>query len=186
MSAPGRPSGGRPRARRALVAGLGLALLALVATGARAQGSLRIPIGAPELREDLRISAGFLLRAPVLEPPGPAVDAAAVIHLQLEVDALRGNSYGFEPEDSVPYLRLPFALVHDRSGRRHEGVLTPMVSRDGFHYGATVPLPGPGVYTLTVEIRPPEGLVRHVDPRTGVSGWWSAFPVSWSFRYPPD
>jgi uncharacterized protein involved in high-affinity Fe2+ transport len=174
-------------ARHPLVRGLVLALLALVATGAWGQGgSSRIPIGAPELREDLRITAGFLPRAPVLEPPGPAVDAAAIIHLQLEIDALRGNPYGFEPEDSVPYLRLPFALVHDRSGRRLEGVLAPMVSREGFHYGATVPLPGPGVYTLTVEIRPPEGLARHVDPRTGVSAWWSAFPVSWTFRYPPD
>jgi periplasmic iron binding protein len=122
----------------------------------------------------------------VLEPPGPAVDAPAVVHLQVEVDALRGNPYGFEAEDSVPYLRLPFTLVHDRSGRRLEGVLTPMVSRDGFHYGVTVPLSGPGAYTLTVEIRPPEGLARHVDPRTGVGAWWTPFPVSWTFRYPPD
>jgi uncharacterized protein involved in high-affinity Fe2+ transport len=169
-------------------AGLALALLiALVATGARGQtGSPRIPIGAPEVREDLRITASFLPRPPVLEPPGPAVDAPAIVHIQIDVDAVRGNPYGFDAEDSVPYLRLPFALVQDRSGRRVEGFLAPMVSRDGFHYGATLPLPGPGVYTLTVEIRPPEGLARHVDPRTGVSAWWTAFPVSWTFRYPAD
>ncbi len=172
---------------RALFSALVLASLALAPTGARGQGgSPLVPIGAPELREGLRIAARFLPRAPMLEPAGPAVEGAAVIHLQVDVDAVRGNPYGFEAEDSVPYLRLPFVLVHDRSGRRQEGILAPMVSREGFHYGATIALPGPGLYTLTVDIRPPEGLARHVEPRAGAGAWWPAFPLTWTFRYPPE
>ena len=173
-------------ARRLLVSALLLVPWLAVPT-ARGQGpSPVIPIGAPEVREGLRIAAGFLPRAPSLEPAGTAVDGAAVIHLQLDIDAVRGNPYGFDPEDSIPYLKLPFVLAQDGSGRRQEGVLAPMVSRAGFHYGVTIALPGPGLYTLTVEIRPPEGLARHVDPRTGVGPWWTPFPLTWTFRYPTE
>ena len=58
-----------------------------------------------------------------------------------------------------------------------------MVSRNGFHYGATVNVPGDGDYVLTIEVQPPQGLVRHTDPHTGVAAWWKPFPLSWGFRY---
>src|SRR5262249_46180473 len=145
--------------------------------------SLLIPVGEPVFQQGLRITAGYIPGLIATEPATPAVDSPSALHLQVEVDAVRGNPYGFDPEDSVPYLRLPFALLHD-SGRRVEGTLAPMVSRDGFHYGATVALPVVGAYTLSVEIRPPEGLTRHTDPRSGVAGWWAPFTLSWSFRYP--
>lgn len=172
---------------RALFSGLVLPLLVLAAAEARAQGaSVPVPIGAPEVQEGLRISAAYLPRAAVLDPPSPSGDPAGGIHLQLDVDALRGNPYGFEAEDSVPYLRIPFVLVHETSGRRVEGVLAPMVSNVGFHYGANLALAGPGAYTLTVELRPPEGLARHADRPTGGRPWWTPFLLTWKFRYPPD
>ena len=175
-------------ARRAAYWGLVFLLRALAPGPAAAQGPpALVEIGTPELHEGLRISAAYLPRPATVDPPLVASEtAAATIHLQLDVDALRGNPYGFEAEDSVPYLRVPFALVQEGSGRRWEGVLLPMVSSQGFHYGANVALGGPGRYTLTVEMRPPEGLGRHADGPSGVRPWWSPFALTWRFRYPPE
>jgi len=162
---------------------LGLAPLAVTPAAAQTR-SLLVPVGDPVFQQGLRITAGYVPAPVVLEPPAPAVDGPAVLHLQVEVDATRGNPYGLDAEDSVPYLRLPFQLVHEATGRRVEGTLAPMVSRDGFHYGATVALPTGGGWTLNVEIRPPEGLTRHTDPRTGVAAWWAPFTLTWSLRAP--
>jgi uncharacterized protein involved in high-affinity Fe2+ transport len=175
-----------PCARRhGLVAALAwLALAAWPAEPVAAQTrSALVPVGEPVLQQGLRISAGYIPGTVSVEPPAAALDSPSVLHLQLEVDATKGNPYGFDADDSVPYLRLPFAMLHE-SGRRIEGMLAPMVSRDGFHYGASVALPVTGAYTLSVEIRPPEGLARHTDTRTGVAAWWAPFTLTWTLRYP--
>jgi uncharacterized protein involved in high-affinity Fe2+ transport len=138
------------------------------------------------MRDGLRIIAGYRPGVIPLDPPGAAIPNGSAIHLQVEIDATEGNSYGFDPEDSVPYLRIPFTLVRTATDWRHEGLLDPMVSRDGFHYGATVPLPGGGDYRLTIEVPPPQGLGRHADPQTGVAPWWAPFRVTWLFHYPKD
>ena len=67
-----------------------------------------------------------------------------------------------------------------------EGKLTPMVARDGLHYGATIEMPRAGSYKLTYAIDPPSagGLGRHVDPATGVDPWWKPFQVSFDWDYP--
>ncbi|HEV8675888.1 MAG TPA: iron transporter [Methylomirabilota bacterium] len=144
-----------------------------------------VPVGEPITQAGLRVALGYLPTAVSLDSGGRLPDGALALHLQLDVDAARGNPYGLDSDDSVPYLRLPFTLTQDGTGRRLDGTLEPMVSRDGFHYGANVVVAGPGTYSLAVEIRPPEGLARHTDARTGVLPWWAPFTLTWSFRYPP-
>jgi uncharacterized protein involved in high-affinity Fe2+ transport len=67
--------------------------------------------------------------------------------------------------------------------------MTPMVARDGLHYGANIAMPRAGRYTLTYRIEPPwkGGLGRHSDPVTGVAPWWEPFEVSfdWDYEGPP-
>jgi uncharacterized protein involved in high-affinity Fe2+ transport len=168
------------------VAGLLLAALVWLAPwpAAGQAPSLLVPVGEPLIQQGLRITAGYIPAPVTVEPAGPAADGPVLLHLQVEVEAARGNPYGFDPQDSVPYLRLPFQLVHDATGRRVEGTLAPMVSRDGFHYGAPIAVPASGAWTLSVEIRPPEGLARHTDPRTGVAAWWTPFTATWGLRAP--
>lgn len=148
-----------------------------------------IPIGRPRVQEGLRVTAAYMVGAAPLEPAArPAarpVEGTLTIHLEVEVEAVHDNPYGLEADDAVPYLRIPFALTHGPTGRRVEGRLAPMVSQDGFHYGANVALPGPGAYTLSIEVRPPEGLARHTGPRRGVRPWWRPFTLSWRFTHPP-
>ncbi|HEV8533689.1 MAG TPA: iron transporter [Methylomirabilota bacterium] len=163
--------------------GVWLVLAALPAVPARGQGL--VPVGEPAVQAGIRVRVGYLPWAVSLDPPRPAVEGPHVIHLQVEVEAVRGNPYGLDPDDDVPYLRIPFVLVHEPTGRRQEGVLEPMVSRDGFHYGANVALIGPGPQSLTLEVGPPEGLARHTDPRTERRSWWAAFTLTWRFRYTP-
>lgn len=164
-------------------ASLGLTLLAALPVLGQGRSTLT-PIGGPEMRDGLRIIAGYRLGPVPLDPSGTAIPNGPALHLQVEIDAVEGNPYGFDPEDSVPYLRVPFTLALAATDWRREGVLDPMVSRDGFHYGATVAVPGPGDCVLTIEVRPPQGLARHTDPQTGVGPWWTPFRVTWSFRYP--
>ena len=164
---------------------LGLVVLApLVASPARGQQSPLVPIGQPAIQQGIRVAAGYVPGPVSLDPPAPPAEGSLAFHLQVDVDAARGNPYGLDPDDSVPYLRIAFRLTHEPTGRTIEGTLAPMVSRDGFHYGANVVLPAPGAYALRVEIRPPGGLARHTDARTGVAPWWEPLTLTWSFRYP--
>jgi uncharacterized protein involved in high-affinity Fe2+ transport len=173
-------------ARRRVLAGSLLVLILLMAAGVVGQGRVRLtPLGPPEFRAGLRVMAGFLPGPITLDPPAGGVPSPA-IHLQVDVDATGGNPYGFDPEDSVPYLRIPFTLTLTSGSWQYAGMLEPMVSRAGFHYGATVPLPGPGDYRVTIEVGSPQGLVRHTDSETGVAPWWPPFSLSWPFHYPPE
>jgi len=159
-------------------------LVLCVAAPASAQDASALrPIGRPENREGLHIVAAYLAFAVATDPPSASRPPGPGIHLQVDVDALDGNPYGFEVENSIPHLRIPFVLVFSAAGWRREGLLEPMVSRHGFHYGATVTVPGDGDYVLTVEIQPPQGLARHTDPQTGVAPWWKPFVLSWGFHY---
>jgi periplasmic iron binding protein len=161
------------------------AVLVAAGSGHGQPRSPLVPVGDPVTREGLRLSFGYLPVAVTFDGGARSPEGGSAIHLQLDVDAARGNPYGFEPDDSVPYLQISFTLTQDGTGRRIDGILEPMVSRDGFHYGANVLLPGPGPYVLAVEIRPPEKLARHTDPRTGVLPWWTPFSLTWNFRPTP-
>ena len=169
---------------RLLMALTAISLMVVVAAPASGQEAFSLrKIGRPETREGLHVAAAYLAFDVTSEPPSGSRPPGPAIHLQVSIDALDSNPYGFEAEDSVPNLRVPFTLVFTATGWRREGTLEPMVSRNGFHYGATVTVPGDGDYVLTIEIQPPQGLVRHTDPRTGVAAWWKPFPLSWGFRY---
>lgn len=170
------------------VSGLWLSLAVLVLAAAPGvHGQSRSPlirVGESLVRDGLRVTFGYLPGSVAHDPPGE-VAVGLAIHVQIEVEATPGNPYGLDADESVPYLRIGYTLTHVPSRQRREGVLVPMVSRDGLHYGANLVLPAPGGHTLTVEIRPPEGLVRHTDPRTGVQPWWSPFTLTWDFEYAP-
>ena len=59
----------------------------------------------------------------------------------------------------------------------------PMVARDGWHYGASIPMPRAGRYKLTYAIEPPTAAGRHSDAATGVDPWWKPFEVSFDWDY---
>lgn len=118
--------------------------------------------------------------------------SAALIHLEADIHATQGNRNGFAEHEFVPYLVVRYTIT-SRDGKTNgqapkpiEGKLTPMVARDGLHYGATIEMPRAGSYKLTYAIDPPSagGLGRHVDPATGVDPWWKPFQVSFDWDYP--
>jgi uncharacterized protein involved in high-affinity Fe2+ transport len=122
------------------------------------------------------------------------VDSAssALIHLEADIHATQGNRNGFAEHEFVPYLVVRYAIT-PQGGKTNgappksiEGKLTPMVARDGLHYGATIEMPRAGSFKLTYAIDPPSagGLGRHVDPATGVDPWWKPFQVSFDWDYP--
>ncbi len=109
-----------------------------------------------------------------------------LIHIEADIHATAGNRNGFAKDEFVPYLVVHYSITPaagksnddpDRSGPGR--LLRPMVARDGLHYGATIPMPKPGLYKLTYTIEPPSagGLGRHADPATGVAPWWKPFEV---------
>ena len=91
---------------------------------------------------------------------------------------------------------LPGRALHDCSRGRENArrvqdgsrPMTPMVARDGLHYGATIETPPAGHYKLTYAIEPPSagGLGRHVDAATGVAPWWKPFEVSFDWDFSPS
>jgi periplasmic iron binding protein len=114
------------------------------------------------------------------------------IHLEADIHATQGNRNGFAEHEFIPYLVVRYTITQ-RDGKSNaeaskpiEGKLTPMVARDGLHYGATLEMPRAGSYKLTYAIDPPSagGLGRHVDPATGVDPWWKTFEVSFDWDYP--
>ncbi len=60
--------------------------------------------------------------------------------------------------------------------------MMPMVARDGWHYGASIPMPKAGKFKLTYKIEPPTA-GRHSDAATGVDPWWEPFEVSFDWEY---
>jgi periplasmic iron binding protein len=122
------------------------------------------------------------------------VDSAssALIHLEADIHATQGNRNGFAEHEFIPYLVVRYTITpqggktNGEAPKSIEGKLTPMVARDGLHYGATIEMPRAGSYKLTYAIDQPSagGLGRHVDPATGVDPWWKPFQVSFDWDYP--
>jgi uncharacterized protein involved in high-affinity Fe2+ transport len=118
--------------------------------------------------------------------------SSGLIHLEADIHATKGNRNGFAEHEFIPYLVVRYTITQ-RDGTTNaeasqptEGKLSPMVARDGLHYGATIEMPRAGSYKLTYAIDPPSagGLGRHVDPATGVDPWWKTFEVSFDWDYP--
>ena len=118
--------------------------------------------------------------------------SSALIHLEADIHATEGNRNGFAKDEFVPYLVVHYTIVPEEANGKAEaaepiqGTMTPMVARDGLHYGASIEMPKAGRYKLTYAIEPPSagGLGRHADAATGVDPWWKPFEVSFDWDYP--
>jgi uncharacterized protein involved in high-affinity Fe2+ transport len=154
-------------------------------------GFREYPIGDEAQKNGMLIKAVWL---PPVQMEGMAPSTSAkVIHLEADVHATEGNRNGFAKDEFVPYLVVDYSIVPaDKKAVGTTltpigGRLTPMVARDGWHYGATIEMPGPGRYTLTYALKPPSaaGAGRHVDAATGVDPWWKPFEVSFDWEFEP-
>lgn len=114
--------------------------------------------------------------------PAPADRAGTDIHLEAQIHALDKNPHGFAAGSWIPYLTVAYTLEKVDSDWKANGVLIPMASSDGPHYGENVKLAGPGKYQVYYQIKPPS-IPYHVDKETGVTGWWEPFTQSWSFNF---
>jgi uncharacterized protein involved in high-affinity Fe2+ transport len=151
-------------------------------------GFREYPIGDEVERNGMLLKAVWL---PPIQMDGMPVPVGAdLIHLEADIHATEGNPNGFAKDEFVPYLVVRYTLAaadakSPGSFKKIEGSLSPMVARDGMHYGATIEAPPPGRYTLTYAIEPPSagGLGRHVDPATGVAPWWKPFEASFTWDF---
>ncbi len=156
----------------------------------RPAGFREYPIGDEVERNGMRIAAVWLPQVGMAGMPAPAA-SADMIHLEADVKATEGNINGCPKDEFVPYLNVRYRIVPEtgaRSSNSSEAMLDmmPMVARDGWHYGASIPAPTPGRYRLTYRFEPPTQAGRHSDPATGVAPWWEPFEVSfdWDFEKP--
>ncbi len=145
------------------------------------------PIGDEVEKNSIRVAAVWL--PAVLMDNMPADPSLPMIHIEADVKALENNPNGFAKDEKVDYLKIAYWLNASDSGALvSSGQLTPMMARDGFHYGATIAKPRPGKYSLTYAIQPPSagGLGRHSDAATGVAPWWEPFRASFDWTVDPE
>jgi uncharacterized protein involved in high-affinity Fe2+ transport len=144
-----------------------------------------VVIGGPLLRDGLEIVPSY--QPDVTVDRIPAV--AGGIHLEADVHATRDEPHGFPPGAWIPYLTINYALTRDDAPTfKKSGLLYPMASKAGPHYGANAELSGPGTYHLTYIVSPPtsRGMLRHTDKASGVPDWWKPITASWTFNYPSE
>ncbi len=143
-------------------------------------------VGGPVHQHDMEIVANYLVgieMAP-MTPGMPMGDD--VIHLEADVHATADNVYGYPDGAWVPYLTINYTLRKVGTNWRAEGVLHPMIAKDGPHYADNIKMDGPGQYTATYRFTSPEasGFYRHTDKETGVPPWWTPFSQDFTFTYP--
>ena len=140
------------------------------------------PIGDEVEQNHIRVAAVWL--PAVTMDNMPSDPSMHPIHIEADVKALANNPNGFAKDEKVDYLKVAYTLIPAAGGPPvAAGDLTPMMARDGFHYGATIAMPAPGSYKLVYAIQPPSagGLGRHSDPATGVAPWWEPFQASFDW-----
>ena len=160
--------------------------LAVTLASAGPAFALEYPIGKPQIRAGIEISAVYL--QPIsMEPTGmmrPARDSD--IHLEADVKAQSDNPNGFPDGTFVPYLDVHYELAKDGSSQPIRGELMPMVANDGPHYGDNVKLQGSGKYHLRIIVAPPGAqshFGRHIDKETGVGPWFKPFTLDYEFTF---
>jgi periplasmic iron binding protein len=144
-------------------------------------------VGGPVHQHDMEIVANYLVgieMAPMT--PGMQMAGPDVIHIEADVHATADNVYGYPDGAWVPYLSIGYTLEKSGTSWKATGTLRPMTAKDGPHYADNVKMDGPGKYTVTYRIAPPEanGFYRHTDQETGVPAWWSPFSQQFTFDYP--
>ena len=145
------------------------------------------PIGDEVRRNHIQVAAVWL---PAVMMDGMAGDPNDhVIHIEADVKSLEGNPNGFAKDEKIYYLKVAYSVQPAEGGTPiASGELTPMMARDGFHYGANIALPKPGKYRLVYDLQPPSagGLGRHSDAATGVAPWWEPFQATFDWTVEPD
>jgi periplasmic iron binding protein len=158
----------------------------------RPAGFREYPIGDDVERNQMRIAAVWLPPVQMEGMSGPA--SSDLIHIEADIHATEGNKNGCPKDEFIPYLTVHYSIVPESGAAKSvepiRGKLMPMVARDGWHYGASVPMPKAGRYKLTYTIEPPSAAEppcaagRHSDAVTGVDPWWNPFEVSFDWDYP--
>jgi uncharacterized protein involved in high-affinity Fe2+ transport len=153
--------------------------------------ALEYPIGTPQQRFGMEISAVYL--QPVeMEPAGMMAKASASdIHIEADIRALANNPNGFAEGDFIPYLLVKYDIAKVGTDKTIHGVFMPMTAQDGPHYGDNIKLMGPGKYVVTYHIYPPDApenpaghhFGRHTDRLTGVRPWFKPFEISNEFTF---
>jgi uncharacterized protein involved in high-affinity Fe2+ transport len=158
------------------------------AGGQRPVGFREYPIGDEVERNQMRIAAVWLPQVQMAGMLGPA--SSDVIHIEADIHATEGNKNGCALNEFVPYLTVRYLITPEGGAAKSvepiRGPLMPMVARDGWHYGASIAMPGPGRYKLKYTIEPPAAAAagRHSDAATGVDPWWKPFDVTFDWDYP--
>lgn len=149
-------------------------------------GFREYPIGDEVERNQMRIAAVWLPPVQMAGMNGPG--SSDMIHVEADIHATEGNRNGCPKDEFVPYLTVRYAIIPEGEAAKSiepmRGTLMPMVARDGWHYGASIPMPKAGQYRLTYIIEPPTAAGRHSDVATGVDPWWKPFEVTFDWDYP--
>jgi uncharacterized protein involved in high-affinity Fe2+ transport len=144
------------------------------------------PIGDEVERNQMRIAAVWLPPIQMNGMTGPGL--SDLIHIEADIHATEGNKNGCPKDEFIPYLTVHYVIEPKGEAAKSlepiRGELMPMVARDGWHYGASVPMPRAGRYKLTYTVDPPTAAGRHSDPTTGVDPWWKPFDVAFDWDYP--
>ncbi len=140
-------------------------------------------VGEPVVKDHLQLSPAYLTDIEMdRHPPGMSMDPKA-IHFEIDVHSAADSPWGF-PEDAwIPNLTVELTIKKKGSEFSESKILPAMQAIDGPHYANNFNMDGPGEYTATYVISPPD-LIRHIDKATGVPKWWEPITVSWDFKYP--
>ncbi len=143
-------------------------------------------VGGPVRFDDMEIVANYLVGVQMAPMTMPMPAGPDVIHLEADIHATADNPYGFGDGEWVPYLTVRYLVQKIGTGWSATGVLKPMTAKDGPHYADNVKMAGPGAYRVLYQVYSPEtnGFLHHIDPETGVPGWWKPFVVTFTFNYP--
>ncbi len=166
---------------------IGLAAVAsavlLASTGAIA--FVEYPIGLPQVRYGMEISAVYFQPVTMDPPMSKEKEEKADLHLEADIRAATQNPNGFGQGEWVPSLTVTYRLTNLDNGKTVEGTMMPMVASDGPHYGDNVMMPGIGRYRVEYTIENPakNHFGRHTDKATGVRAWFPTFTVKWEFKF---
>lgn len=155
---------------------------------ASASWAIEYPIGTPQYRAGLELTAVYL-QPITMEPDGMMRKVEdSDIHLELDIKAMGNNPNGFPEGAWVPYLTVRYELIKVGTNQKIAGTFMPMVASDGPHYGDNVKLMGPGKYLVKFTVLAPSGegaghFGRHTDRQTGVRPWFRPVELEFEFNF---